>query len=124
MVENQKNKGNDMPLRSLEKELRSLPKVKIPEKLKAKILAAIPSKQRELSIEYQRKWYLAPRDFVATAAAAIFIFISMLMVSYGLPNPPQKMLTGLNDTSMWYTTLEQNYILIGDSNYTNYDEPR
>ena len=74
--------------------------VKIPEKLKAKILATIPSKQRELSIEHQRKWYLAPQNFVATAAAAIFIFISMLMVSYGLPNPPQKMLTNASE-KMW-----------------------
>lgn len=128
MIENQEHKWNDMSLKSLEKKLRRLPEVKVPEKLKTKLLAAIQSRQRKTSTSHQLKWHLGARDLVATASAAIFIFASMLMVSYGLPNPPQTLLIELNDSSLRYAMLEQNvfydqnYVLIKDNNYTSYDE--
>ena len=122
MTDNQEHEWDDMTLKSLESELRCLPEVKVPDKLNTRSLDAIPGRRQKVSIEHQLKWHLEARDLVATAAAAIFILTSMLMVSYGLPNPPQTLLTELNDTSLWYTTLEQNYIFIKDKNYTNCDE--
>lgn len=129
MTENQKHKWNDMSLKSLEAQLRHLPEVKFPEKLKTKLLAAIPNRQQKVSIGHQFKWYLSARDLGATAAAAIFILVLMLLINYGLPNPSQTLLTELNDTSLWCTTWEQNnfpydqnYTLIKDNNYMSYDK--
>ena len=121
MTENKEHKWNDMPLKSLEAELRRLPEVKVPEKLKTRILDAIPGRRQKVSIGHQLKWHLYTRDLVATAAAAIFIFSSMLMVSYGLPNPPQTLLTELNDTSLCHTGWEQNNLLY-DQNSFLYDQ--
>lgn len=120
MTEKQEHKWNDMSLKSLEEELRCLPEVKVPEKLKTKLLAAIQSRQQKISISHRLKWHLGARDLVATAAAAIFIFVSMLMVSYGLPTPSQTLLTG-DDLSLRYTMYDQNCVLIKDNNYTSCD---
>ena len=120
MTENQEHKWNDMPLKSLEEELRCLPEVKVPEKLKTKLLAAIQSRQQKISISHRLKWHFGARDLIATAAAAIFIFASMLMVSYGLPTPSQTLLTG-DDLSLRYTMYDQNCVLIKDNNYTSCD---
>ena len=128
MAENQEHKWKNISPKSLEKKLRSLPEVKFPEKLKAKLLAAIQSKQQKISISHQLEWHLGARELAATAAAAIFIFASMLMVSYGLPNPPQTLLTELNDPSLRYTMwdqnlfYDQNYVLIKDYNYMSCDQ--
>jgi dihydroorotase len=123
MTENQEHKWNDMSLKSLEGELRCLPEVKVPERLKTKLLAAIQSRQQKISIGHRLEWHLGARDLVATAVAAIFIFASMLMVSYGLPNPPQTLLTELNDSSLRYKNIfyDQNYVLVKDNNYTSCD---
>jgi hypothetical protein len=114
MTENQEHKWNDMSLKSLEEELRCLSEVKIPEKLKTKLLAAIPSRQQRTSISHRLKWHLGARDLMTTAAAVIFIFASMLMVSYGLPNPPKTLLMEPNDSSLRYKNIfyDQNYVLI------------
>jgi hypothetical protein len=122
MTENQEHKWNDMSLKSLEEELRCLPEVRVPEKLKTKLLAAIQSRQQKIPVKHQLKWYLRARDLIATAAAAIFIFASMLMVSYGLPNPPKTLLE-LNDSSLRYKSIfyDQNCIFVKDDNYTSCD---
>jgi hypothetical protein len=121
MTENQEHKWNDMSLKSLEEELRCLPEVKVPERLKTKLLAAIQSKQQKISVSRRLKWHLCARDLIATAAAAIFIFASMLMVSYGLPNSPETLLMTLNDSSLRYKNIfyDQNCILVKDDNYTS-----
>lgn len=120
MTENQEHKWNDMSLKSLEEELRCLPEVKVPEKLKAKLLTAIQSRQQKIYISHRLKWHFGARDLIATAAAAIFIFASMLMVSYGLPTPSQTLLTG-DDLLLRYTMYDQNCVLIKDNNYTSCD---
>lgn len=131
MTENQGQKWNNMPLKFLEEKLRCLPEVKVPEKLKTRLLAAIPNGRQKISVGYQLKWYLCTRDLTVTAAAIIFILAAMFMVNYGLPNPPRTLLTELNDTSLWYTTWEQsnflydqNYILLRDNGNMSYDERR
>lgn len=127
MTGNKEHKWDDMSLKSLEKELRLLQEVEVPEKLKTKLLSAIRSKQQKTT-GYQLEWHLCTRDLVATAAAAIFIFASMLMVSYGLPNPPQTLLTEQNGLSLGHTMFEQNifydrnYVFVKDNNYTNCNE--
>lgn len=120
MTKNQEYKWNDMSLKSLEEELRRLPEVKVPEKLKTKLLAAIQSGQQKVSINHWLKWHFGARDLIATAAAAIFIFASMLMVSYGLPAPTQTLLTG-DDLSLRYIMYDQNCVIIKDNNYTSCD---
>jgi hypothetical protein len=121
MTENQEHKWNDMSLKSLEEELRCLPEVKVPEKLKTELLAAIQSGQPKISTGHQFGWHLCARDLIATAVAAIFIFASMLMVSYGLPNPPKTLLMESNDSSLRYKNIfyDQNYVLAKDNNYTS-----
>jgi hypothetical protein len=121
MTENQEHKWNDMSLKSLEEELRCLPEVKVPGKLETKLLAAIQSRQQKISTDHHFEWHLCARDLIATAVAAIFIFASMLMVSYGLPNPPKTLLMELNDSSLRYKNIfyDQNYVLVKDDNYTS-----
>jgi hypothetical protein len=121
MTENQEHKWDDMSLKSLEEELRCLPEVKVPEKLKTKLLAAIKGRQQNISTNHLFEWHLCARDLIATAVAAIFIFASMLMVSYGLPTPPKTLLMELNDSSLRYKNIfyDQNCVLVKDNNYTN-----
>jgi hypothetical protein len=121
MAENQERKWNDMSLKYLEKELRCLPEVTVPEKLKTKLLSSIQNRQPKTSKGHQFDWCLCTRDLVATAVAAIFIFVSMLMVSYGLPNPPKDLLMEQNDSSLRYKSIfyDQNYVFAEDNNYMN-----
>lgn len=123
MTENQEHKWDDISLKSLEEELRRLPEVKVPEKLKTNLLAYIQSRQQKISISRRLEWRWGTRDLISTAAAAIFIFASMLMVSYGLPNPPQTLLAA-DDLSLRNTMYDQNCILIKDNNCTSYDETK
>jgi hypothetical protein len=121
MAENQGHEWDNISLKSLEDKLRCLPEVEIPEQLKAKLLAAIQCRQQKTSIGHWFKWHLGVRDLVAAVAAAIFIFVSMLMVSYVLPNPPQTLLAA-DDLTLKYTMYDQNFVLIKDNNYTSYNK--
>jgi hypothetical protein len=121
MAENQGHNWDNISLKSLEDKLRCLPEVEIPEQLKAKLLAAIQCRPQKISLSHRFKWHLGVRDLVAAAAAAIFIFVSMLMVSYVLPNPPQTLFAA-DDLSLRYTMYDQNCVLIKDNNYTSYNK--
>jgi len=116
-----------MTLKLLETELHRLRKVKVPEKLKAKLLAAIPDNNTKVTRKHQVKWYQPAWDYGVTAAAAVLIFALMVMVNYGLSVPPQALLMGFDDTSLCYPRWDQNILLydqnnigIADTNYADY----
>jgi len=125
MARNQEKKWDDMALESLEAKLRHLPEVQVPETLEAKLLAAIPDRQSETSMEDSVRWRLGAWDFGVTAAAVVLILALMFTVNYGLSTPSQALSAQLQDTSLCYTAWERygfsgdQNALIEDTNYAN-----
>jgi hypothetical protein len=126
MSQNHGQKRKKLTLKSLEEQLRRLPDVEAPETLEAKLLAAIPDKKPETTLQGRVKWQPRAWDFGVTAAAAVLIFALMFMVNYGLSVPSQMLLTEFGDRSFYYARWDQNNLpcdqnntVIGDTNYTN-----
>ena len=116
MTQDKKQKCKDMTLKSLETQLCSLAKVKVPETLEAKLLAAIPDSGPKITRYYQVKRHQRIQDFGAIAVAAVLIFALMFMINYGLSIPSQMLSAELNDTSLCYTRWEQNNFLYDQNN--------
>ncbi|HUS71914.1 MAG TPA: hypothetical protein VMY06_02525 [Sedimentisphaerales bacterium] len=114
MTENQEQKSKDMTLKSLEKKLRHLPEIEVPEALEARLLAAIPDRRTKGKQAQQLQWRRA-WDFGVTAAAAVLIFALMFLVNYGLSISPQTSITEF-DTSLCYTRWDQNNFLYDQNN--------
>jgi hypothetical protein len=114
MAQNQEQKSKDITLKSLATKLRHLPEVEVPEKLEAKLLAAIPERRSKVAQAHQLQWYRA-WDFGVTAAAAVLIFALMFLVNYGLSISPKVSITEY-DTSLSYTRWDQNNFLYDQNN--------
>lgn len=114
MTENQEQKSKDMTLKSLEKKLRRLPEIEVPEALEARLLAAIPDRRTKGKQAQQLQWRRA-WDFGVTAAAAVLIFALMFLVNYGLSIPSQTSIAEF-DTSLCYTSWDQNNFLYDQNN--------
>jgi hypothetical protein len=115
MKTNREHKRKKLKLKSLEAKLRRLPDVDVPQKLKAGLLAAVPvgkdAPSRELHFgRFPRAW-----DFGVTAAAAVTIIASLLLVNYGLSVPSQTLLTEFDDTSLCYPRWDQNDFLFSQN---------
>ena len=114
MAKNQEQKSKDITLKSLAAKLRHLPEVEVPEKLEARLLAAIPERNSKAARIYQLRWYRA-WDFGVTAAAAVLIFALMFLVNYGLSVSPHASITEF-DTSLNCTRWDQNNFLYDQNN--------
>lgn len=93
---------NDITLRSLKANLRRLPQVEVPGKLKARLFAAVPDVEAPPVPQAQVEWRPRVWDFTVTAAAIVLIFALMLMLNLGLSIPSKLLLTDMNDTSLVY----------------------
>jgi hypothetical protein len=100
-----KNKREEITLRSLGKELRSLAEVEVPHALKGRLMAGIP-KTAESSSELRARWHPRAWDLGVTAAAAVVIVALMFMVDYGLSVPQQVFQS--EDTSLTYPAWDGN----------------
>jgi len=114
MTENQEHKSKDITLKSLASKLRCLPDVEVSEKLKDKLLAAIPDRQPKFTQTLQIQWYRA-WDFGVTAAAAVLIFALLFLVNYGLSTPSKTTIIEY-DTSLCYTGWDRNNFLYDQNN--------
>jgi len=125
MTENQEKKWDDMTLESLEAELCSFPQVDVPETLEAKLLATIPDRRPEASMENSVRRHLGAWDFGVTAAAVVLILALMLTVNYGLSEPSQTLSEQLTDMSLLHKgwelrpLLSDQNALVEDTNYAN-----
>lgn len=98
-------KWEKITLRSLEKELRSLPEVELPERLEGRLMAGIPqSAKSSFSLRFRR--YPRVWDLGVTAAAAVVIVALMFMVDYSLSVPTQA--AQGEDTSLIYPAWDGN----------------
>ena len=102
MTKKQDKKWEDMTSKPLKARLRRLPEIEVPEKLKARLFAAVPN--IEAPAEHRRHILWQPRisDFGVTAAAIVLIFALMFMLNLGLSIPSRALLTDINDTSLVY----------------------
>ncbi|MHC4619235.1 MAG: hypothetical protein ACYTEQ_15935 [Planctomycetota bacterium] len=115
MKPNRERKWKKLKPKSLEEKLRRLPDVDVPQRLKARLLAAIPVGKDTPSREVQFRWFPRAWDFGVTAAAAVMIIASLLLVNYGLSVPSQTLLTEFDDTSLCYPRWDQNDFLFGQN---------
>jgi len=107
MAVNDKNKPENWTLRSMEKKLRSLPKIEPPESLETKLMAILQA--HPLPIRYFRPaFHIRLARFVASAAAALFILSLMLMIDYGLSIRPGALFAQF-DTSLSCPAYNVNY---------------
>jgi hypothetical protein len=115
MTANQEQKWEDMTLKSLEKRLRSLPEVKIPETLKTKLFASIPPGQPKTAREFHMQWWSGAWTFGA-AVAAVVILVLIFMPNYGASVPSKRLIADLNDRTICYALADQNNVFIKDAN--------
>ncbi|MHC4623774.1 MAG: hypothetical protein ACYS4W_07710 [Planctomycetota bacterium] len=115
MKGNEEHRDTDLTLKSLEARLCRLPEVDVPERLKARLLEAIPVDKEHVTQQRPIGWFLRVWDFGVTAAAAVLIIASLLLVNYGLSVPSQTLLTEFDDTSLCYPRSDQNDFLFSQS---------
>jgi len=105
-----------MTLKSLQANLRRLAGLQTPEALKNKLLADIPHSRAQAPSQQWIQWHRGAWDFGVTAVAAVLIIALMFMVNYAFYLPPRGLLTQLKDTSLCYTTWDQNNFLCDYNN--------
>ena len=105
MIQNWKDKSQNITLKSLQAQLRNLPELKLPEQLKEKLFAAIPENKTTVSDKQDAKrWSLT---LGLGAAAAVFIMALIFLSNYG-PKNPSIILAELNDTSSCFVFADNN----------------
>jgi len=102
MIQNRKNKSQDITLKSLKTQLRNLPVLQTADSLKQKLIAAIPNDTTPLS----RKWWPGAWGLGA-AAAAVFIG-AVIFVSNYAPSTSSNLLAELNDASSYHVLADIN----------------
>lgn len=102
MAKKQDKNRKDITLKSLKAQLRRLPEIEVPEKLKARLFAAIPDIEAPAGHRRRILWQPRVSDFGVTAAAIVLIFALMFMLNLGLSVPSRGLLTDVNDTSLVY----------------------
>ena len=116
MKESDKHKAENITLRQLKKKLRCLCDLEVPDGLKSRLLGAIPYSKTKPALEYKFKWFLQIRDFGASAAAALLIFVLILVLNYGLSVPSQTLAAEVNDISLCYTVWDRTIFLYDEGN--------
>jgi hypothetical protein len=115
MAGNREQKWEDITLKSLEKRLRCLPEVEIPETLKAKLFASIPPGQPKNARELHMQWRSGAWAFGA-AVAAVVILALIFMPNYGASVPSKRLIADLNDRTICYALADQNSVFVKDAN--------
>ena len=101
MKPNERHYWRDLEPESLESNLRSLPEVKAPENLEAKLSASIPNKPVKVKRAGQGHWSLVWP--LGAAAAAVVLIFSLTFVSDGIYTCPRgsvnpnEIISELND---------------------------
>ena len=114
MAVNDKNKPENWTLRSMEKKLRSFPKIEPPESLETNLMAIL--QMHPPPIRYFRPaFHVRLARFVASAAAALFILSFMLMIDSGLSTRPSALFAQF-DTSLSYPAYDSNYFFVSRDN--------
>jgi hypothetical protein len=118
MKNNQEFNPDKITLRSLENKLRSMPELKVPVTLRAKLLKSIPKKQINKTTVRHIKHRYGIWGFPAGAAAAM-ILIFIIVLSFSPSMTPYRYTGDLNDTVNNYPN-DLNELFIGDSNFVNH----
>ncbi len=110
MTVNDKNKPENWTLRSMEKKLRSFPKIEPPESLEAKLMATLQTHPPPVRY-FHPAFHVRLARFVASAAAALLILSLILMINYGLSTGPSALFAQF-DTSLSYPAYNSNYFFV------------
>ena len=118
MTENQEQKWEDVTLKSLEAEVRSLGEVEAPETLKRKLFAQIPNSKPGCEREHQVRWRSGVLGFAA-AVAAVVILALIFVPNYVPSMPSQRVIAEINDRPTHSSPAEESNALIKDINYAD-----
>ncbi len=102
MARNRKQNRDDAALKSLETELRRLPKVEVPETLEARLLAAIPRMPTETARRRRIRWRRWTIGVGSAAAAAALIIAAVMLPLHRSTENFQKSMGVSTDTSPPY----------------------
>ena len=102
MASDQEHRREDRALRSLEDELRRLPKLEVPETLEARLLAAIPRMPTETARRRRIRWRRWTIGAVSAAAAAALIIAAVMLPLHRSTENFQKSMGVSTDTSPPY----------------------
>lgn len=117
-MQNQKRNFNNMAMKSLEGQLRSLPKAKVSDSLKERLLSALPHRKAKSVRERHVQRRLGFWSF-GTAAAAVFLFALLFVANYGPSGQPGTLIADLNDGPVFRLLSDHNNSLIEDTNHTD-----
>ena len=109
-----KQQPENVPLKSLEARLRSLPKLPVPATLRARLFRTIPETASSSpadwpGISLRRTW--------AGAAAVIFVCALAFVINYGSSIFPNRLITEANVASANSTVIDHNSTYIVDTNH-------
>ena len=107
MANNQEHSREDRALRSLEDELRRLPKVEVPDTLEARLLAAIPREPTEKARRRRIRWRSWTIGVGSVAAATVFIAAAVMLISHRSTESFQESVGVSTDTSPFYVLGDQ-----------------
>ena len=117
MKENHDFNLDKMTSKSLKEKLRSIPKLKVPVTLRAKLFDTIPQKRTKKSSDCNLKHRFGILSFPASAAAAM-ILLFIIVLSYSPSTPSYNSDIDFNNISN-NTPNDLNESFIDDSNYVN-----